>query len=568
MHNTTSSSSSSSSSSSCGAISFRKNFRVSQSWIEAGRRVTVCHHYISGLLLDCVGCDLRHYDIQWTVNTSLDWDRGTGTGDSHRALSIYPDVLQVATVYLVNATATQTGSHDSLPLEASYVLHMARPPRGGLCQVVPQEGVVMTDLFNVTCVKFFDPSVPLNYLFYLNPDSSTGKKGQLLHMSVGEPVMPPLPLPVGPARNNYTSVIRVAIADSLAASVYVDLHVRVLPKKENKSVQLKDLQLLKKYIVGMHTSSNFSNLGVLHKTSANISGDTALNRAAANGTVQDVVVKRVSQLTLKDMASISQKASCLNQLTATEQTLSETSKLEAVKSYTEMAKFLKNVSESLDEQNSLDILASRPEFVESAAWNETSQETGRMEDASQTQMEADRPIVDFLKPKKKMRCACWNVRTLYQTGKLAQVIKNSDAPVKDTHGNLVSSETGKLESWKDHFQTILNRPEPTETAQIPEAEEDMDVNTDQPTLEEVKMAIKMMKNGRAPGSDGVTAEMLVVDNTVTPRLLTQIFSDIWETENIPEDWKMGLVVKLPKKGDLSNCKNWRVSPFYHSQTSL
>ena len=33
-----------------------------------------------------------------------------------------------------------------------------------------------------------------------------------------------------------------------------------------------------------------------------------------------------------------------------------------------MAKFLKNVSESLDEQNSLDILASRPEFVESAAW--------------------------------------------------------------------------------------------------------------------------------------------------------------------------------------------------------
>ena len=37
----------------------------------------------------------------------------------------------------------------------------------------------------------------------------------------------------------------------------------------------------------------------------------------------------------------------------------------------------------------------------------------------------------------------------------------------------------KLESWKDHFQTTLNRPEPTETAQILEAEEDVDVNTDQ-----------------------------------------------------------------------------------------
>ena len=61
------------------------------------------------------------------------------------------------------------------------------------------------------------------------------------------------------------------------------------------------------------------------------------------------------------------------------------------------------------------------------------------------------------------------------------------------------------------------------------------VKTDPPTIEELKMAIKVMKNGKAPGSDGVTAEMLKVEDTVTPRLLTQIFSDIWETENIPED---------------------------------
>ena len=120
-----------------------------------------------------------------------------------------------------------------------------------------------------------------------------------------------------------------------------------------------------------------------------------------------------------------------------------------------------------------------------------------------------------------------------------------DVPVKDTNENLISSETGKLGCWKEHFQTILNRPEPTETSQIPEAEEDVDVNTDQPTHEEVKMAIKVMTNEKAPGSDGVTAEMLKVEDTVTPRFLTQIFSYIWQTQNIPE--KMGLIVKLPKK---------------------
>ena len=58
--------------------------------------------------------------------------------------------------------------------------------------------------------------------------------------------------------------------------------------------------------------------------------------------------------------------------------------------------------------------------------DEASQEAGKMKDASQTQMEADRPMVDFLKTKKKMKVACWNVRSLYQTGKLAQVVREFD----------------------------------------------------------------------------------------------------------------------------------------------
>ena len=66
-------------------------------------------------------------------------------------------------------------------------------------------------------------------------------------------------------------------------------------------------------------------------------------------------------------------------------------------------------------------------------------------------------------------------------------MKNSDVPVNDTTGNLLSSERGKLECWKEHFQTILNRLEPTETVHISAVEEDVDVNTDPPSLEEVKM---------------------------------------------------------------------------------
>jgi len=32
---------------------------------------------------------------------------------------------------------------------------------------------------------------------------------------------------------------------------------------------------------------------------------------------------------------------------------------------------------------------------------------------------------------------------------------------------------------------------------------------------------------------------------------------IWEEEVIPNEWKQGIIVKIPKKGDLTGCDNYR-----------
>ena len=40
-------------------------------------------------------------------------------------------------------------------------------------------------------------------------------------------------------------------------------------------------------------------------------------------------------------------------------------------------------------------------------------------------------------------------------------------------------------------------------------------------------------------------------------MLYEIFEKVWEEETIPEDWKEGYLVKVPKKGDLANCSNSR-----------
>ena len=47
------------------------------------------------------------------------------------------------------------------------------------------------------------------------------------------------------------------------------------------------------------------------------------------------------------------------------------------------------------------------------------------------------------------------------------------------------------------------------------------------------------------------------DTDTTVDVLHDLPSLIWEDERIPEDLCKGLIVKVPKKGDLTNCGNWR-----------
>ena len=40
-------------------------------------------------------------------------------------------------------------------------------------------------------------------------------------------------------------------------------------------------------------------------------------------------------------------------------------------------------------------------------------------------------------------------------------------------------------------------------------------------------------------------------------MLYSLFSNIWENEELPALWKEGIIIKLPKKGDLRDCSNYR-----------
>ena len=63
-----------------------------------------------------------------------------------------------------------------------------------------------------------------------------------------------------------------------------------------------------------------------------------------------------------------------------------------------------------------------------------------------------------------------HLKTLYRINKMLNIgFKNNNVPVKDIDGNVLSNEAGRLTRWKEHFESILNWPEPEQVAhEIPQ----------------------------------------------------------------------------------------------------
>lgn len=156
-----------------------------------------------------------------------------------------------------------------------------------------------------------------------------------------------------------------------------------------------------------------------------------------------------------------------------------------------------------------------------------------------------------------------NTRETYRlTRKMSNRPFTSEQPVRDKSGKTITDDNQQIERWTEHFQEVLNPPVSVPCTQqhdsrpkLPPPQEKININC--PSLNEVKSILKKLKTGKAPGSDGLMSELFKADIGVAAKQLHPIITRVWESEIIPDDWKEGLIIKLPKKGNLSICTNWR-----------
>ena len=76
--------------------------------------------------------------------------------------------------------------------------------------------------------------------------------------------------------------------------------------------------------------------------------------------------------------------------------------------------------------------------------------------------------------------------------------------------------------------------------------------------EEVKMALKRMKNGKATGPDDIPAEAWKCLGEEGVDLLWNLMSKIFMQEKMPDEWRDSVIVPICKdKGDVQDCGNYR-----------
>ena len=137
----------------------------------------------------------------------------------------------------------------------------------------------------------------------------------------------------------------------------------------------------------------------------------------------------------------------------------------------------------------------------------------------------------------------------------------TEETVKDENGRLLKGSDAR-KRWAKYFEELLNVREEREAeivvvggVEVPVMGE---LNEREITREEVERALKDTKAGKAPGVDGVRAEMLKEGGVSAVEWLMRMFNVCFIASMVPVDWMCACIVPLYKgKGDVYECGNSR-----------
>lgn len=136
------------------------------------------------------------------------------------------------------------------------------------------------------------------------------------------------------------------------------------------------------------------------------------------------------------------------------------------------------------------------------------------------------------------------------TGRTKHYKSNS---IKDDSNELITDISSLLNHWKEYTEQLFR-------------ENEQRIFTDNCAGEtapkilksEIIKAIKQGKQGKAAGPDEIYIEIIKLLDEENIEVLVQMFNNIHESSQIPQDWLHSVFVPLPKKSNADHCDQFRM----------
>jgi hypothetical protein len=127
--------------------------------------------------------------------------------------------------------------------------------------------------------------------------------------------------------------------------------------------------------------------------------------------------------------------------------------------------------------------------------------------------------------------------------------------IKDEIGNLLVDPQSVLSRWKNFFNQVLNIHGVHDVRQM--EEHTAEPLVPEPSLIEVEIAIRMLKSYKSPGTDQIPTELIKAGSETLCFQIHKLICSMWNKEELPQQWKESIIIPTHKKGDETDCNNYR-----------
>jgi hypothetical protein len=130
--------------------------------------------------------------------------------------------------------------------------------------------------------------------------------------------------------------------------------------------------------------------------------------------------------------------------------------------------------------------------------------------------------------------------------------------VKDENGNLLTDSYNILNRRKKYFSQLLNVHRVSDVRQIEvHAAEPLVCD---PSPFEVEIAIAKYKRYKSSCNVEIPAELIQAGGEILRSKIHKLINSIWNKEKLPGQWKVFIIIPVHKKGDKTECSNYRGIP--------